>query len=243
MESISSLVAEYVIGFRLHLETGDDEGLEKRWLSTLRTLLRSEVVDPTASQNLLIRAAAAQGWVEAVVLLLGYRGPVKDPAEEVELMTALPKILDPSDGDNEALRSLANLQDHQKAAKIAEWLLRDPRVDPSTNYSEPFRAAASSGNVDLLKSLVDADTERPTANSWRLRRIDPNACDGEALLKAIEGNHVETVRFLLEKVPQLRPDMNDNAAIRLALRSDRHVCLQLLTDHGQRLSLPIRATQ
>ncbi|KAJ3110906.1 hypothetical protein HDU96_006159 [Phlyctochytrium bullatum] len=224
------------------LEKADDE---LRWFFTLRELMIMGIVDPRASKNLMIRAAAAKGWLRVVELMMGYRGPDVEPADDREIISRLPGIVDPSDVNNEALRSAAHLKDHSKAAEIAGVLLYDKRVDPSTNDSEPFRVAAARGNVELLTRLVSSDLAvwdgkgpLPTPKTWRFRRIDPNARNGEALLEAIRRNHVETVRFLLEKVPQLRHDVNDNAAMKLAQKLDRRECLRLLEECEQQQNEP-----
>ncbi|KAJ3104322.1 hypothetical protein HDU96_008976 [Phlyctochytrium bullatum] len=251
LELLTQFVADVVIGFRdkpTKKEGGKGDGKDaakdkaegtdkeaesaEKWLEFLKRFLAIAFFDPTTLSNIILRTAVKKGWVEAVELLMEYgrQDPVATPRG----------LVDPSDANNEALRLAANAADPEKGLEIVRLLLRDPRVDPSVQDSEPFRVAAARGDIALLEVLVEAGKgqggDGPVEGEWILvspkrGQLNVNAKGGEALVEAVRGDHVETVRYLLHHVPELHPDVNNGAALLLACQLGRAECVRLLVEH------------
>ncbi len=93
----------------------------------------------------------------------------------------------------------------QERLDVLEWLLMDPRVDPSDNGHDVFCNACSRGHLQVVQQLL----AHPT--------IDPSVWDNYCLQCACRKGHVEIVKLLLAESRVNPADLN-NGAIRHAAR-------------------------
>ncbi|KAI8906678.1 hypothetical protein EDD86DRAFT_276819 [Gorgonomyces haynaldii] len=102
--------------------------------------------------------------------------------------------------------------------QIVQALLRDQRVDPTSNDHEPLRRAAYYGNLEIVQLLLDDI------------RVIPHALDDYALRCSSLNGHYSVVQFLLRD-PRVNPQANENEAIRMAvLKGWDDIILLLLQD-------------
>lgn len=118
--------------------------------------------EPAWNNNFLIRAAAAEGDVELVKMLLKYtmKSVYTGPTVDIK---SLPQAVIPWTNDEEAL-TLAVKNNH---LEIVRLLMGCKGVDPSIRENKLLGSAVYQNNLEMVKLLLEDVTVRETEKFYR----------------------------------------------------------------------------
>ena len=191
-------------------------------------------VDPSDKDNLPIRLASENGYIDVVKMLL------QDPR------------VDPSGRNNEAIR----WSSENGHIEVVRELLKDPRVNPSGGSNYAIIWSSSNGHIEVVKELlkdprVDPSDQNNEAVGWasynghvgvvcellKDPRVDPGVNYNAPIINASKNGYVDVVKELL-KDPRVDPSGNYNYAIIISSRNGHlDVVKLLLQDQRVRSSL------
>ena len=144
--------------------------------------------------------------------------------------------------DNRAIREASKYG----CKDIVEFLLKDPRVDPSARYNSPICQASSNGHKEIVEMLlrdarVDPSDNHNYAIQWASRkgfkeivemllkdvRVDPTEGDNYAIRSASRNGHRKVVEILLKDM-RVDPSAKNEEAIREASRNGHRKVVEIL---------------
>ncbi len=99
--------------------------------------------------------------------------------------------------------------------QLMEFLLNNPKIDPSVQNNQAIINASQKGHVDIVRLLL-AD-----------KRVNPGVVNNIAFLNAIQRGNLGVVELLLND-PRVKPDAQDNAAIIVASQKGHIDIVKLL---------------
>ncbi|KAJ3023961.1 UNVERIFIED_CONTAM: hypothetical protein HDU68_008360 [Siphonaria sp. JEL0065] len=187
-------------------------------------------VDPQARNNIPLRAAAANGHLEIVNLLL--ETAKVDPSANnncalglaaenghVEIVTRLlqDSRVTPAAYNNYALRMACR----NNLVAVVQVLLSDPRADPGAQNNEAFRTSCMEGHFVVVGLLL---------GDWR---VDPSAAESFGLRVACERGHFEVVSALL-KDGRSNVHALDRYCLRKAVENGHSKVADLILEHLER---------
>ena len=113
-------------------------------------------LDPSVENNYAILWASHTGHIDSARFLLGdsrdrlAKRTTLSPASRASFDLLLPKVVDPSMNNNEAIQT-ASQNGH---AGVVKLLLADSRVDPSMGYNYAIRTARMNGHTQVVELLL-----------------------------------------------------------------------------------------
>ena len=105
------------------------------------------------------------------------------------------------------------------SVEMVDWLLQDPRVDPSEQNNRTIIKASKCGHVAVVDKLLQDP------------RVDPSDQNNCAISWASYYGYVAVVARLLQD-PRVDPTANNNEAIRIANQYGHVAVVELLQAHG-----------
>ena len=241
--------------FKLAIRNGD--------LDMVKILLLDNQFDPSYDSNHAIRVASKQGHMEIVKILL--LDPRVNPTDSdnsairlasqnnhpgiVKLLipkTDLSKITDEkilniakemATEENKALFNKFRVAISENNIDMVKSLL--PNLDPSFNSNSAIRLAIRSGNLEIVKVLMQDTRFNPTVGTDCLImlasseghleivkillldfRFDPSYYDNNAIKSASAHKHWDIVKILALD-PRVDPSAGDNCVIKFAVENSR----------------------
>jgi hypothetical protein len=189
-------------------------------VDAVESLLKRRDVDPAASQNAAIKAAAAGNHAPVLRLLC------RDPRVNVAA------------NSNAVLLSAAEAG----ATDAVRFLLGQPRVDPGARRNAALRAAAWHGHVAIVQLLLRHPRVDPMVSH---ELVDASGAPGEtfpqpanALVVAAFRGHVPVIEVLLAD-PRVDPAHGGNAAVTAAACGGNAAAVQYLLANARVASAPV----
>ena len=204
--------------------------IEKEHTSVVELLLADKRVNPSDNNNYAICKAIEKGFIIIVQLLLAH--PAVDPADMdnkaiilasklghhriVKLLLA-DKRVNPQAQNNRAL-TLAFEHNHSKVIQLLleARTIHNPPIANHDNSDKEILEAATTGNIEIIKSLADNDMADSTIQT--------------CIICALKNKHDEIAEFLLNLIvtPRLQVPPNGMNQIVDSINDD---IIQLLSDN------------
>lgn len=232
---------------------------EKGHLEIVKELLKDKRVDPAEMDNIAIRRACTYGNLQVVKELLKDKRVDPSALENECIISASnyghaeiveellkDKRVDPTASDNESIRLACS----NGLLDVALKLLDDPRVDPSANNNEIIKNICNGKwSVDFIRRILSYEKVNPSVErNTPLRlacfykhpsivkellkhpRLDISQGGGCYIMStACFSGCLEIVQELL-KDGRIDPTLEDNAALKRALRSGDIVVVSVMME-------------